>query len=60
MTKPAGQSGRLSLGKKNCSDICLNTVFLLFFSLTDTEDALFGPIKGTVLQAGHFEGAPCL
>lgn len=60
MTKPAGQSGRLSVGKKNCFDICLNTVFLLSFSRTDTKDALFGAIKGMMLQAGDCKGAPGL
>lgn len=57
MTKPSGQPGRLSLGKKNCFDICLNTVFLLFFSWTDTKDMLFGAIKGMMLQAGDCKGA---
>lgn len=52
MTEPAGQSGRPSLGEKNCFDICLNTVFLLVFSWTDITDAVFGATKGRMLQAG--------
>lgn len=58
MTKPAGQSGRLSLGRENCFDICLNMVFLMgFFSQTDTKDALFGTIKGMMLSTGDCKGA---
>lgn len=48
MTKPAGQSGKLSLGKRSCSDICLNTALLLVFPGLILQ-MLFGATKGMVL-----------
>lgn len=58
MTKPAGQSGRLSLGKKNCFDICLNKYSISpGFSWTSIIDAVFG---ATASWCVALKGAPDL